>query len=80
MSRDTPSQWGTPGPDGPGRRRSPVRTLIGSELPESRIFVDRLYRELTASGRRIQTGRLMRNRDNRPWFLLSRGEEDLTEP
>lgn len=75
MNRDIPSQWGTPGPDGPGRRRSPVRTLIGSALPESRIFVGRLYRELTASGRRIQTGRLMRSRDNQPWFLLSRGKD-----
>lgn len=79
MTHDTPTHWDTREFDRPEHRRSTVRTLVGAELPETRIFIDQLYHELTASGRRIQTDRLVQNKDNSPWFRLTHGE-DITGP
>ena len=53
--------------------RSPLRTFIAAELPETRIFVDRLYREFTASGRRLHIEEIVRKCGGLSW-LLSRIE------
>lgn len=39
--------------------RSLLRTFIAAELPETRIFINRLYREFTASGRRSHVARII---------------------
>ena len=57
------------------RERPSLQTLIDAELPETRIFVDRIYQELTASGRRIQTARLIRSKGTSPWFLVADDED-----
>ena len=51
--------------------RSSLRSLINAQLPDTRIFVDRLYREFAASGRRMHTNRLVRNKDDMPWFMVN---------
>ena len=72
MSDETP-HWGSRELGKRQRDHSPLRSLITTELSETRIFVDQLYREFTASGRRIQTGRLVQSRgDSSPWFSLAR--------
>lgn len=54
--------------------RSSLRSLINAQLPETRIFVDRLYREFTASSRRMYTNRLVRSKGDLPWFMANRDE------
>ena len=50
-------------------KRLSLRSLIHTQLPETRIFVDRLHREFTTSGRRMRTNRLIRNKSGLPWFM-----------
>lgn len=75
MNRNSPRQWGASVPTGLGHGRSPVRTLVGAELPETRIFIDQIYHELTAAGRRIQTDRLVQSRDNLPWLVFTHDDD-----
>ena len=48
--------------------RLPLRTFITAELPETRIFIDRLYREFTESGRRFHIEKSVRKCDRLPWL------------
>ena len=77
MSRDASPHWGARELGKHEGGRSPLRTLVGAELPETRIFIDRLYHEFTASGRRIQTDRLVQSRGNMPWFVLTQGHNSI---
>ena len=67
MNRET-QHWGALETDKFESSRSLLTTLMSAELPETRIFIDRLYHEFTASGRRTQTDRIVRSRDDSPWF------------
>ena len=67
MNHENP-RWGMRELDRTTQGRSSLRSLINAQLPDTRIFVDRLYREFTASVRRMHTNRLVRNKGNLPWF------------
>lgn len=45
----------------------PPRSLIDSELAESRTFADRLFRDFLSTGRRAVTARLLKSRETLPW-------------
>ena len=70
MKHENP-HWGMRELDQPTQGRSSLRSLINAQLPDTRIFVDRLYREFTASGRRLHTNRLVRNKGDLPWFMAN---------
>ena len=75
MNRET-QHWVAPETDKRESSRSSVTTLITAELPETRIFIDRLYHEFTASGRRIQTDRMVQSRGDSPWFSAYRERDE----
>ena len=75
MSQET-SHWGEHELGKREKDPSSLRTLIDAELPETRIFVDRIYQEFTASGRRIQTAQFIRNKGASPWFLVADDGDD----
>ena len=52
-----------------GERMS-LRTLIEEQLPETRIFVDELYREFSNSGSRNIIDRMVQDRNRNPWPLV----------
>ena len=70
MNRETP-HWGARGLDANENDRSLLRISITAELPETRIFIDRLYHEFTASGRRLHTEQIMQKRGSLPWLPVS---------
>jgi hypothetical protein len=47
--------------------RLTLRNIIDSELSETRVFSDRLYREFSKTSRRGATARILRERQNLPW-------------
>lgn len=55
---------------------APPRMSIKAELPETRIFIDKIYQEFTASGRRIQTERLVQSKDRLPWLPATQEADD----
>lgn len=73
MNHEDP-RWGMRELDRRTEGRSSLRSLINAQLPDTRIFVDRLYREFTASSRRMHTSRLVRNKGNMPWFMANHDE------
>ncbi len=74
MNRETP-HWGARTQGASEDSGPPLRVLIATELPETRIFVDRLYHEFTASGRRLHTDQLVQDRGNLPWLLVGSDED-----
>lgn len=74
MKRET-RHWGTRELGWIDENRSPLRVSIATELPETRIFIDKLYRNFTASGRRLHTDQLIQNRGDSPWLPVT-GDED----
>ena len=67
MNRETPS-WDVRKPSVNEDDRVSLRTLIADELPETRMFVDRIYCEFTVSGRRLHIDRIVRERGDRAWL------------
>ena len=59
-----------------GRPAMSLRILISKELPDTRIFVDKLFHEYIASGRRLQTERLVQNKDRLPWLPATQEADD----
>lgn len=55
---------------------SPPRISISKELPDTRIFVDKLFHEYIASGRRLQTERLVQSKDRLPWLPATQEADD----
>lgn len=55
--------------------RLPLRISISAELPETRIFIDKLYREFTASGRRLHTEQIIQKRGRMSWLPVSRDDD-----
>ena len=53
-----------------------LRISIATELPETRIFIDRLYHEFTASGRRFHTEQIIQKRGSLPWLLGPNSDDD----
>ena len=49
--------------------RLPLRIFIAAELPETRILIDRLYREIMASGRRLHIEEIVRGCGSPSWLL-----------
>ena len=70
MNRETP-HWGARKLDVSKDDLSPLRISITAELPETRIFIDRLYHEFTAAGRRLHTDRIAQKRGSLPWLPVS---------
>ena len=58
MNCETPP-WGAREPSANENDRASLWVLIADELPETRMFVDRLYREFTATGRRLHIDRIV---------------------
>ena len=52
------------------------RMSIKTELPETRIFIDKIYQEFTASGRRLQTERLVQSKGRLTWLPASPVTDD----
>ena len=67
MNRETPP-WDVRKPSANEDDRASLRTLIADELPETRMFIDSLYREFTVSGRRLHVDRIVRERGDRVWL------------
>lgn len=67
MNRETPP-WDVRKPSANEDGRASLRTLIADELPETRMFIDSLYREFTVSGRRLHIDRIVRERGDRAWL------------
>ena len=74
MNRETPP-WDVRKPSANEDDRASLRTLIADELPETRMFIDSLFREFTVSGRRLRIDRIVRKRGNRAWLSFS-GDDD----
>ena len=74
MKHETP-HWGARTLDADEADRSRLRISIAAELPETRIFIDRLYHEFTASGRRFHAEQIMQKRGNHPWFFISNDDD-----
>ena len=81
MNRETPP-WGVREPSANEDESVSLRILIADELPETRMFIDRLYREFTASGRRLHIDRIVRERSNRAWLCSDdvRSSADRRKP
>ncbi len=67
MNRETPP-WDVREPSANENDRASLRALIADELPETRMFIDSLYREFTATGRRLHVDRIVRERGDRAWL------------
>ena len=67
MNRETPP-WDVRKPSANEDDRASLRTLIADELPETRMFIDSLYREFTVSSRRLHVDRIVRERGDRAWL------------
>ena len=67
MNRETPS-CDARKPSANEDDRASLRTLIADELPETRMFIDRIYREFTVSGRRLHIYRIVRKRGDWAWL------------
>ena len=52
------------------------RISIEKELPDTRIFVDKLFHEYISSGRRLQTERLVRSKGKLPWLPATHDTDD----
>ena len=74
MSRETP-HWGALELDAHDRERPPLRISIVADLPETRMFIGRIYREFTASGRRLHAEQIIQKRGNLPWFPVSSDDD-----
>lgn len=74
MNRETP-HWGARELDANEDDRSSLRISITAELPETRIFIDRIYHEFTAAGRRLHTDRIVQKRDSLPWLPVSSDDD-----
>ncbi len=70
MNRET-RHWGDADEDG----RSFLRISITAELPETRIFIDRIYHEFTAAGRRLHADRIVQKRGSLPWLPVSSDDD-----
>ena len=55
---------------------SPPRISLEKELPDTRIFVDKLFHEYVASGRRLETERIVRSKDKLPWLPAAQDMDD----
>lgn len=47
--------------------RKPIRSVVDSELSETRTFTEQLYKEFTRDGRRSLAARLVEGKGNFPW-------------
>lgn len=47
--------------------RKPIRSVVDSELSETRAFTERLYKEFTRDGRRTLVARLVEGKGFFPW-------------
>lgn len=73
MNRET-RHWGAR-EDADEDGRSSLRISITAELPETRIFIDRIYHEFTAAGRRLHTDRIVQKRGSLPWLPVSSDDD-----
>lgn len=74
MNRET-RHWGARESNANEDARSSLRRSITAELPETRIFIDRLYHDFTAAGRRLHTDRIAQKRGSLPWLPVSGDDE-----
>lgn len=51
--------------------RLPLRIFIAAELPEPRIFIDKLYHEFTETGRRLHIEEIVRKRGSLSWLAVT---------
>lgn len=65
-----PQMWGVAKTGTQTGERMSLRTLIEEQLPETRIFVDELYREFSNSGSRNIIDRMVQDRNRNPWPLV----------
>lgn len=54
----------------------PLRNFISTELPETRLFIDQLYREFRNTGPHMDIDKLLRRRDDLPWVITILEKED----
>ena len=73
MNRET-RHWGARESNA-NEERSSLRRSITAELPETRIFIDRLYHEFTAAGRRLHTDLIAQKRGSLPWLPVSSDDD-----
>lgn len=68
---ETSFHWGSLNIGTADETRSPLRSLITTQLSDTRAFVDRLFADYTASGRRAVAARLLESGGNLPWFIAA---------
>ena len=54
----------------------PLRNFISTEMPETRLFIDQLYREFKNTDPRTDIDKLLQRRDNLPWIITILEKED----
>lgn len=74
MNRET-RHWGARESNANEDACSSLRRSITAELPETRIFIDRLYHDFTAAGRRLHTERIVQRRGGVPWLSVSSDDD-----
>ena len=71
MTNNGMSHWGSIEAGKDLHAELPLRTKIETELAETRLFVDQVYREYMNSGSRSTTDRMVKRYDDLPWFQVN---------